>query len=78
MSRPIGRSVIDWPEGLTVYDRDRACDGYTLLTPFHSPMTYLLDMTGRVVHLWMVPQTIHAKYVGSGQRFHATAAMRLR
>jgi len=61
-----GRSVIDWPTGLTLYDRGRACPGYTLLTPFHSPMTYLLDMEGRVVHLWMVPQTIHAKYIGNG------------
>ena len=61
-----GRSVIDWPMGLTVYDRRRACPGYTLLTPFHSPMVYLLDMDGEVIHLWMTPQTIHAKYVGNG------------
>jgi hypothetical protein len=62
-----GRSVMDWPMGLTVWDRGRAFPGYTLLTPFHSPMTYLLDMSGRVVHLWMVPQTVHAKYVGQGR-----------
>ncbi len=62
----VGRSVIDWPTGLTVYDRDRCYPGYTLFTPFHSPIVYLLDMNGEVVHLWMTPQTIHAKYVGNG------------
>lgn len=61
-----GKSVINWDTGLTVYDRERACPGYTLLTPFHSPIVYLLDMNGEVVHLWFVPQTIHAKYVGGG------------
>jgi len=62
-----GKSVIDWDTGLTVYDRGRAYPGYTLLTPFHSPIVYLLEMTGEVVHLWFVPQTIHAKYVGDGR-----------
>jgi hypothetical protein len=61
-----GRSVVNWPIGLTVYDRERAFPGYTLLTPFHSPIVYLLDMNGAVVHIWFVPQTIHAKYTGGG------------
>jgi hypothetical protein len=37
--------------GLLVNDL-RALQGYTLISPFVSPNTYLLDMQGRVVHTW--------------------------
>jgi hypothetical protein len=37
--------------GLSVND-PRALQGYTLMSPFVSPNTYLLDMQGRVVHMW--------------------------
>jgi Arylsulfotransferase (ASST) len=37
--------------GLAVND-PRALQGYTLMSPFVSPNTYLLDMQGRVVHTW--------------------------
>jgi hypothetical protein len=37
--------------GLSVNDA-RALQGYTLISPFVSPNTYLLDMQGRVVHTW--------------------------
>jgi hypothetical protein len=37
--------------GLSIND-PRALQGYTLMSPFESPNTYLLDMQGRVVHTW--------------------------
>jgi hypothetical protein len=37
--------------GIQVND-PRALQGYTLISPFVSPNTYLLDMQGRVVHTW--------------------------
>jgi Arylsulfotransferase (ASST) len=37
--------------GLSVND-PRALQGYTLMSPFSSPNTYLLDLQGRVVHTW--------------------------
>ena len=45
------RSVLSWPTGLTVHDRGRASPGYTLLTPFGSPIVYLLDAGGEVLHM---------------------------
>lgn len=62
-----GRSVIDWPTGVSVHDQQRASDSYILLTPFHSRLTYLLDRSGEVVHAWDVPATIHAKYLPGGR-----------
>jgi Arylsulfotransferase (ASST) len=37
--------------GLSVND-PKSLQGYTLMSPFVSPNTYLLDMQGRVVHTW--------------------------
>src|SRR5438105_4845425 len=37
--------------GLSLND-PKALQGYTLMSPFSSPNTYLLDMQGRVVHTW--------------------------
>ena len=68
-----GRSVTDWPVGLTLYDPDRASPGYTLFCPLASPAVYLIDMTGEVVHMWLVGMspkkrtTPHAKYRGDGR-----------
>lgn len=73
MDTRIGRSVTKWPTGLTVYDRERCAPGYTLFAPFQSPIVYLLDMNGEVVHLWFISMgpsartTVHAKYVGDGR-----------
>lgn len=38
--------------GLNLHDADKACQGYTLLAPSNTTMTYLIDMDGRVVHTW--------------------------
>ncbi len=67
-----GRSVTDWPTGLTLYDEAKCWKGYTLFCPLASPSVYLMDMTGEVVHMWLVGmgpkkrKTAHAKHVGAG------------
>ena len=67
-----GRSVTDWPVGLTVYEPEKCYRGYTLFCPLASPAVYLMDMTGEVVHMWLIGmgpdqrKTPHAKYVGNG------------
>jgi outer membrane protein assembly factor BamB len=66
------KSVTNWSMGLTVYDPTRCWPGYTLLTPFSSPIVYLLDMNGEVVHMWFISlspnerTTVVAKYIGDG------------
>jgi hypothetical protein len=72
-----GRSVLEWPGGLTVYNPAKAASGYTLYSPFFSPLVYLIDMAGRTVHTWEVGvgktqsgatgKTYHSKYVGDGR-----------
>lgn len=41
--------------GVTVHDRDRAADGYTLFAPLLQKNVYLVDMAGEVVHQWELP-----------------------
>ncbi|HWY88915.1 MAG TPA: aryl-sulfate sulfotransferase, partial [Gemmataceae bacterium] len=43
--------------GLWVND-PRALQGYTLMSPFVSPNTYLVDMQGRVVHTWKTDSSV--------------------
>lgn len=38
--------------GLNLHDAKHACQGYTLLAPANSTVTYLIDMEGRVVKTW--------------------------
>ena len=47
--------VLRWEEGSTF-------DGYTLIAPYYSTSTYLLDMEGNVVHTWKhdTPPGLHA------------------
>jgi hypothetical protein len=71
----IAASVYPWPSvyptGTTLYDPDKAFNGYTLFTPIGSggdagtepyekpaPM-YLIDMNGNVVHEWKLPFKSH-------------------
>lgn len=67
-----GESILDWPVGLTLYEPDRCWPGYTLFAPFSSPIVYLLDMDGQVVHMWFISMsqeertTVVVKYVGNG------------
>lgn len=44
------------PVGVTVYEREKAYDGYTLLTPIGEDGTvYLIAMNGQLVHSWKMP-----------------------
>lgn len=44
------------PLGLTHHDPARSCKGYTLITPLGGEHVVLLDMQGRVVHRWRIPE----------------------
>jgi hypothetical protein len=46
------RSVLDWPTGTTVFKPEKCYNGYTVVTPYRSPLMFLIDMAGRVVHTW--------------------------
>ncbi|MBD3368975.1 hypothetical protein GF402_01270 [Candidatus Fermentibacteria bacterium] len=39
-------------EGVTIYDPERAFEGYNLITSGHAPGVMLVDMEGNVVHEW--------------------------
>lgn len=40
------------PTGVLIFDKEKAQDGYTLISPMQSTSSYLLDMEGNVVHEW--------------------------
>ncbi|MFQ5808306.1 MAG: hypothetical protein ACE5JM_01700 [Armatimonadota bacterium] len=46
------RSVLDWPTGVTVFKPEKCYNGYTVVTPYRSSLIFLIDMLGRVVHVW--------------------------
>lgn len=48
----LGRSVLDWPTGVTVYEPEKCFNGYTVVVPYRSEKMFLIDMAGRVVHVW--------------------------
>ncbi len=75
----VQHSILEWPVGVTVYKPEKCFNGYTLFCPFGSPMIYLIDMEGRVVHIWFargddrsLKTTYHAKYVGGGHIIYAS------
>ena len=41
-----------YPTGTTVYDPERAWNGYTVLTPLSTPAVVVIDMNGNVVKEW--------------------------
>ena len=38
--------------GLTLYDRERATQGFTLFSPIQSSIAKIVDMEGQAVHQW--------------------------
>jgi len=52
MTTTYGRSVLDWPTGVTVYKPDKCYGGYTVVNPYRSELIFLIDMLGRVVNVW--------------------------
>lgn len=57
----LGRSVLDWPTGVTVYEPAKCFNGYTVITPYRSDQAFLIDMAGRVVHTWYADPTDHSQ-----------------
>ena len=51
------RSVLDRPEGTTVYKPEKCYNGFTIINPFLSRTVYLVNMVGDVVHTWQVYET---------------------
>ena len=65
-----GRSVEHWPTGLTVYDPTRAYPGFTIFTSLGGDGThYLIDMKGKVVHTWKVPQSHYGWLLPNGNLY---------
>jgi hypothetical protein len=51
------------PLELTHHDRSRAEPGYTLLTSVRGYHATLIDMQGRIVHRWKLPEGIQYAYL---------------
>src|SRR6266496_3974768 len=41
-----------YPTGTTIYDPDRAWNGYTVLSPLQTQAVIVIDMNGNVVKRW--------------------------
>lgn len=56
------------PTGVLRWEREAAFDGYTLIAPYFSTSTYLIDMEGNVVHSWKSPYPpgLHAVLLPDG------------
>jgi hypothetical protein len=57
----LGRSVLDWPTGVTLYKPAKCFNGFTVITPYRSDQAFLIDMAGRVVHTWNADPETHAE-----------------
>jgi hypothetical protein len=49
---PTGAAQSVYPTGTTIYDPDRAWNGYTVLSPLATPAVIVIDMNGQVVKRW--------------------------
>src|SRR6187399_5793 len=49
-TRPAAQTV--YPTGTTIYDADRAWNGFTVLSPLGTPAVLVIDMNGTVVKRW--------------------------
>lgn len=47
-----GYEEAPFKRNVTVYDPERASDGYNVLTSGHAPGVYMIDMEGSIVHEW--------------------------
>ncbi|MCZ6763679.1 MAG: aryl-sulfate sulfotransferase [Alphaproteobacteria bacterium] len=59
--------------GITVHDRDRATPGFTIYSPHSGHVTYLIDMDGKIVHQWTLPDkpSGYARLLPGGNLFYA-------
>ena len=60
-------------KSVTVYNREKAFNGYTLFSPLGSRDTWLIDMEGRYVHRWHMPfmPGSHGVLLENGNLFYA-------
>jgi len=58
------------PTGLTHYDKGPAYEGYTLITPQGGDSTLLLNMEGKIVHVWRFTDIIpgYGRLLDNGNR----------
>ena len=52
LSSPGYCSPTVFPTGTTIYEPDKAWNGFTVLSPLGTPAVIVLDMDGRVVKRW--------------------------
>src|SRR5580658_1745037 len=57
----LGHSVLEWPAGVTLYKPAQCFNGYTVITPYRSDQSFLIDMAGRVVHTWYSDPQDHSE-----------------
>ena len=48
----LGRAQSVYPTGTTIYDPDRAWNGFTVLSPLAGPAVLVIDMNGNVLKRW--------------------------
>ena len=75
----LGKSVLTWSPGVSVYEPDLCFKGYTLFSvwPASSPgngsLTYLIDMDGELAHVWQSGG--EGKYLPNGNLLAASDAV---
>jgi len=59
--------------GVTCYNRKKAYEGYTLLTPMGSTDAWLINMEGEIVHHWRLPYLpgMHGTFLENGNLLYA-------
>lgn len=69
-----GKSVTDWPKGVTVNNPAEAYNGYTLFTSLGGDGThYLIDMNGKAVHTWEMPTSHYGWLLPNGNLISGAA-----
>lgn len=72
-----GRSVTEWPAGLTKYDTSKAFKGYTIYSSLGGDGTVnLIDMRGKVVHSWKMsnPPGMYGQLLENGNLLYSGRA----
>ncbi len=62
------------PTGVLQWNKEKAYEGYTLVTPSFSKSTYLVDMEGDIVHEWesTTPPGLYAELLPNGNLLRGT------
>lgn len=69
-------SILWERHGVRLYKPEKACEGYTLISPFKSKNVWLMDMRGNYVHRWVIPTSPrnHSVLLPNGHLLYATWA----